>query len=492
MPTTKSAESNSQGSEGPSITERWESAFVYAFITRFTDLKKKIPTFNTPIDLEEAILSPGSNPLIIAVLERFLKNLSPTCDVRPQHLEQTLRSVVAFYCSSKERSIWWKSSQDANFSPLNTNNLFFSSSWETKLEVLRQLVEWQLTNCPHVKALIDNAWGVKHHHKAKEGAAIAPPTKTKKSHTQNSSKSPDEIPTKEILELVPLGLDSSRIRYWITDDSPRIWSSGNPWKSKMPMYSVSSSRPEYLSVIEKLKEARPKMEGKKKPTKLEAGHETLIKSLEERLPRVDDELNRVERVLKRIKDKELAAARAAELVQLRETRTRAKRRVDYAAMENDGGSDDDASSKDGNDTDSSYGEPDDQTTVRTSRRTSRASSTGLTSSSVGIKRKPDADAEWRGERRSSRLSKGQYQLDGSLADRSQHGDEHSEEAVERIAKSKKRRIMSPEQSDDSNHDSARQVTAENGRWSPQDTLPIPTDDDRFPDDSSLSSISDSE
>ena len=74
----------------------------------------------------------------------------------------------------------------------------------TKLKILRQLVELQLCHSPEIKAIIDRAWGVIHNkHKKTETPSVPPP--------------PGDPHSQERLQLVPIGQDKERKRYWIVD-----------------------------------------------------------------------------------------------------------------------------------------------------------------------------------------------------------------------------------------------------------------------------------
>jgi hypothetical protein len=68
--------------------------------------------------------------------------------------------------------------------------------------------------------------------------------------------------------------------------------STNPWKVTATFESISSTKEEYLSVIERLKNTLPPTpsKGSKRKSKHEANHETLIKALEDRLGAIDTEL----------------------------------------------------------------------------------------------------------------------------------------------------------------------------------------------------------
>lgn len=113
-----------------------------------------------------------------------------------------------------------------------------------------------------------------------------------------------------------------------------MWSSGNPWKpSSWRLETVSSTREELNSLVSSIKKAQPPVQPKTKRSKNEAEHDALMKKLDAHIPLVDEELHRIDLSIKRIQAKETARLRAAELIMMRETRTRAKKRVDYAAVE---------------------------------------------------------------------------------------------------------------------------------------------------------------
>lgn len=173
---------------------------------------------------------------------------------------------------------------------------------------MRQFVDWQLVYCTRIKDIIDKAWGVRaaKHQKKSEKEMHAPPP-------------PEDPNSRESLRIQPFGQDSSRKRYWIVDgeiiysspgiltllikatmhskESPRIYLSGNPWKSVCEFKAVSSSREEYIHLLADLKENGPQTNGdepikttKSRP-KFEQAHMELVKKLEDdHLPKVDAEL----------------------------------------------------------------------------------------------------------------------------------------------------------------------------------------------------------
>jgi len=73
-----------------------------------------------------------------------------------------------------------------------------------QLKILRQLVELQLCHTPDVKNTIDRAWGVAQNKHKKKDTATAPPE-------------PSDPKSQERLQLIPLGQDSHRKRFWVAD-----------------------------------------------------------------------------------------------------------------------------------------------------------------------------------------------------------------------------------------------------------------------------------
>ena len=69
---------------------------------------------------------------------------------------------------------------------------------------MRQLVELQLCHSSDIKAVIDRAWGVIHNKHKKHETTPAPPPASDPQSMEN-------------LQLIPLGQDMQRKRYWVID-----------------------------------------------------------------------------------------------------------------------------------------------------------------------------------------------------------------------------------------------------------------------------------
>ncbi|TFK77353.1 hypothetical protein BDN72DRAFT_784428 [Pluteus cervinus] len=367
-------------------SDRWESLFVYSFICKFTSLRGKTEGLETPMDLENALLSREPEPILTKVLTQFILNLKPqTRNLSADQISTTVASVLSEYFKSSERTIFWNDDLHKNVDPFEgLEGGFFATDWDFKLKILRQLVELQLSHAPEIKAPIDRAWGVVHNkHKKKDGAAI----------TQ-----PNDSQTQEALQLIPIGQDSQRKRYWIADDSPRIYVSTNPWKITATFQTVASTREEYITTIEQLKSsAPPALKKGQKRTRLELAHLALISDLELRVEAIDAELARVQRVRKKIEQRKVLLAQA----ELRETRTRKRtQRPDYVEY-----NDDDIGAMEQDDDDYKE-EPEEEEFGGRSRRVASTTQQRRSTRAVVVNKREssvESWSHWRGERRSSRL-----------------------------------------------------------------------------------------
>jgi len=281
-----------------------------------------------------------------------------------------------------ERTVFWDVDKRMNVEPLQgIEGGFWGANWDLKLRVLRQLVELQLSGPSEAKEIIDRAWGVVHNKHRKREGQTAPPD-------------PSDPHSMEKLSSTPIGTDKDRLRYWVFDDSPRLYVSSNPWKTSSSFKAVANNKEEYMQVLEKLKSHPAPKTKREKWLKSEVGHVALVAALEERLPTIDNELARVAKVQRKLQQKEILRAQA----ELRTTRTRRQtRRPDYVYQQDIGSEDEGDEYTYQEDQDDEDHIPDDEMEEfggRAGHRRSQRSST--------LKRQADA-GEWRGERRSSRL-----------------------------------------------------------------------------------------
>ncbi|KAF9056122.1 hypothetical protein BJ165DRAFT_1431032 [Panaeolus papilionaceus] len=378
--------------------DRWESLFVYSFICKFTNLRSKVEGLESPMDFEEALMSHEPNDILTRVLGQFIVNLKPqTRNLSTDQISMTVQAVLAEYCKTAERTVFWDDDRNANVDPFEGTDVgFFATNWDFKLKILRQLVELQLCHAPDIKATIDRAWGVVHNKHKKNQQPAAPPE-------------PSDPKSRQNLTLHPIGQDSQRKRFWVADDSPRLYTSTNPWKITATFQTIASTREEYVDVIENLKaNAPPELKKGQKRTKPETSHLNLIAELEGRLEKIDAEQTRVQKVRRRIEQKRTLLAQA----ELRTTRTRRQTQKPDYVYNNEVDSEDDGGDEYTYQEDGQDEEYDQESLHDGSRRgqgslaTRRSARTSTRNSNA--KRESSSDSWlWRGERRSTRLGRGE-------------------------------------------------------------------------------------
>ncbi|KAI0830489.1 hypothetical protein BC628DRAFT_1354213 [Trametes gibbosa] len=379
-------------------SDRWESLFVYGFVCRFTNLRGRVDGLNSPMDFEEALMSPEPNLVMTQILSRFVLNLRPgTRNLSSDVISSTVASLLQDYFKTPEHTVFWDDALGLNVDPFPAMaGGFFAADWELKLKILRQMVELQLCHSQEIKAVIDRAWGVIHNkHKKIEVTALPPP--------------PEDPQSQKRLQLVPLGQDKDRKRYWIIDDSPRVYMSTNPWKITATFQTIASTRDEYIAIVEKVKVGAPsEFKAGARRSKLECSHLALLKALEDRIEIIDNELARIQRVQRKVQQRALLIASA----ELRETRTRRRTtRPDYAYMNNPPSDDDgdgyayQSQEPEDDDYDDQM-DLDDTQNASSSRRSAAAGtrrSTRTLATNGGSRGAQDPWSDWRGERRSTRL-----------------------------------------------------------------------------------------
>ncbi|KAF8633016.1 hypothetical protein AX15_001611 [Amanita polypyramis BW_CC] len=288
--------------------DRWESLFVYSFICKFTNLRSKTEGLDTPMDFENALMSREPNHILTQLLSHFILNLKPqTRNLSTDQISITVATVLSEYFKSSERTIFWNDDLKRNVDPFEQlEGGFFAADWNFKLKILRQLVELQLTHSPTIKNLIDRAWGVVHNKHKRKDAPNGPPE-------------PSDPHSQEDLQLVPLGQDRNRKRFWVADVSPRTYVSTNPWKITATFQTISSTREEYLATLEQLRNDAPgPLKKGEKRSRLDQAHLSLIEAMENRIEAIDAEIARVQRAKRKIEQRKTLLAQA----ELRETRTR--------------------------------------------------------------------------------------------------------------------------------------------------------------------------
>ncbi|KIP05348.1 hypothetical protein PHLGIDRAFT_30978 [Phlebiopsis gigantea 11061_1 CR5-6] len=376
---------------------RWESLFVYGFICRFTQLRSKVEGLDSPMDFEAALTNEEVDPVMVQILSRFVLNLRPqTRNLSSDVISSTISALMQEHLRGGERGVFWDDGRKMNVDPLSgLEKGFWSATWDLKLRILRQLVELQLSFSPVIKRMLDRAYGVVHN-------------KHKKAETTESRPPPDDPFSQENLQLIALGQDIHRKRYWITDDSPRVYSSTNPWKITSTFQALSSTRDEYLALIDKLKESSPSQaKAGERKSKIETNHLLLLQVLEDRIPAIDAEIARIQRAQKKIAQRNILIAQA----ELRETRTRRQTtRPDYAYL-NDPTVEDEPDEyrpqededEDDQFEDDGFSTPRDDASTSDRHRAGTRRSTRTTTMNGTNNKSSNEWPEWRGERRSTRL-----------------------------------------------------------------------------------------
>ncbi|KAF7784080.1 hypothetical protein Agabi119p4_245 [Agaricus bisporus var. burnettii] len=371
--------------------DRWESLFVYAFILKFTNLKGKIQGFETPMDLEEALMSREPNDILTKILIRFILNLKPqTRNLNTDQISTTVSGVLAEYFKTNERAIFWDDNLKANVDPFEGMDCgFFAADWDLKLKILRQLVELQLTHSLEIKATIDRAWGVVHNkHKKEKGVGAAGSSATASSELD-----------RQFLGFQPYGYDAKRARYWVVDNSPRIYTTTNPWRLSSSFKAISTTREEYAAVIENLKSTIPPLKKGQRRSKSDVLQLSLIEDLENRVETIDQELARVAKVRKKLEQTRILMAQA----ELRQTRTRRQaQKPDYVYYNQESEDEEYQFQDDGEFEDDE--ESEEKGNKRTSAPTRRSARTAVLNANG--KREGSSESSWggwKGERRSTRL-----------------------------------------------------------------------------------------
>ncbi|KAG8928348.1 hypothetical protein FRC02_007040 [Tulasnella sp. 418] len=264
---------------------RWESLYVYSFLVKF--LPPRVDDLWDPMVFENALMATGFNQIIYDILERFLKKLRPSLEETWSQETATsdLVETLTQFCKGRERTIWYYDDLKRNEHEMEELEDFFTLPWETKLQILRQLVDWILCHA-QVKDVIDIAWEVKYQRKKKktnktEAAEFAPPDA-------------DDPMSIENLQFLPLGQDSKRTRYWAIDLSPRLYTSGNPFRVVCDLKAICSTLEDYDKILRQLQAEAPQQQQGKRRSRFDMEHDRLVTKLEARRAEIVAHLEKLE------------------------------------------------------------------------------------------------------------------------------------------------------------------------------------------------------
>ncbi|POW06907.1 hypothetical protein PSTT_08606 [Puccinia striiformis] len=238
-------------------SESWETAYVFAFIYRFTslchdlqiglklraaqDLERilEVDTRTSPSGSTEepSPASPESDAreILTAILSTFHDNLkTANASAWARWLKTYIEDLVKHELQQPMFSILkW----EENYLRTRENG-FWDLDWQEKVHLLRVLVDHQLTYSTKIKSIIDENYD-------------KPAVKSTKQQTNLSTKV-DVKSSQNTLLIKPLGVDRNSCIWWQIDDSPRIYGSGNPAKSEHYWKVLSTTQSEYDELSSKL------------------------------------------------------------------------------------------------------------------------------------------------------------------------------------------------------------------------------------------------
>ncbi|CDZ96792.1 Ubiquitin interacting motif [Phaffia rhodozyma] len=334
----------------------WQTGFIWAFIAKFHPNMIGKNGLGTAMDLEQALHNDGQSDSLSYAFQKFLQCLNPTVTDRninfqtvPRYLVRTIDNYLKLdrqslyhpaYLShhdppraplptQAEEDEWRKGlnplralfrlnraegevSEGAKGGEDAVGSRVWSLGWKGKLKLLRQLVDWQLYLAPSVRDTINLHYKVV------------------------SQRQTDFHKDTNPLIVEPLGIDRSKKRYWLFDDSPRVYTSSNPFKKSCPLVPISSTQIELESVINQLR-AEPSADksaqtgnAKTKAVRKKAEEQAREKELwmatfleQEHMPKIEKERARQEKARRKLETQAIMQAQAAN----RTTRTRTRQQA---------------------------------------------------------------------------------------------------------------------------------------------------------------------
>ncbi|KAK8858751.1 hypothetical protein IAR55_002980 [Kwoniella newhampshirensis] len=345
------------------LEDDWQVPYVWSFIVKF-NIRSKITRLETLEDFERCLTEPVANrpdDVLEGILICFLSNLKPglrnlTCENIQSQLSNYVTEVLT---NTSEWTVWdrdWPTTEQdragccstdphrdelgklrhygepknarAKNNPLvkveEKGGGLFELDWVERVRLLRQMVDWQLTHSESIRSIVNREYGVV------EG---------------KGKKSAEPVSNTESIVIPTLGLTRDRGRIWGFDDSWRLWKSGNPFKRPCPMFTIVSTKEEYLSYVEDIEkfggQSITTSNGKPDRSRLAKSiqeERALAAKLRERIPVIEIDELRVQKARR----KTAQTVQLHQLAELRSTRTRRQsRKVDYS-YEDDTDFDDEA------------------------------------------------------------------------------------------------------------------------------------------------------
>lgn len=232
-------------------SESWETAYVWAFICKFTSLSEDIEIalrIQNVIDFEKAVEN-NDREILTAIIKIFHENLKL---VNTANWQRWLSQYVDTVLKAKEKNpsnalFKWRE----NLLKTRPDGLW-DLNWKEKIHLLRTLVDHQLSYSQNIRSIVDENYE-KALGKPSKNAASA------KASTTTGKVNLDQPATLDNPLLIrPLGLDRDMKTWWQIDDSPRLYSSGNPHKSNCS-WDVLSSTQEELTIAQSRLDSDPSL-----------------------------------------------------------------------------------------------------------------------------------------------------------------------------------------------------------------------------------------
>ncbi|KAH9825293.1 hypothetical protein DFH28DRAFT_878698 [Melampsora americana] len=217
-------------------SESWETAYVWAFICKFTSLSQDIDIalrIQNVNDFEKAVEN-NDRDILTAIIKIFHENLKL---VNTANWQRWLSQYVDTVLKAKEKIpsnalLRWKE----NLLKTRQDGLW-DLDWKEKIHLLRTLVDHQLSYSQNIRSIVDENYE----------KALTKPSKNVASAKASGKTNLEQPATLDNPLLIrPLGLDRDMKTWWQIDDSPRIYCSGNPHKSNCSWDVLSSTQEEFL------------------------------------------------------------------------------------------------------------------------------------------------------------------------------------------------------------------------------------------------------
>ncbi|GAA5886870.1 hypothetical protein JCM3774_000554 [Rhodotorula dairenensis] len=231
------------GATAAAVTPQDEAAYLAAI--EAVETASVEPIDPVPLVLPAAVAaemtdSPPGSELLKDIVEIFIENLRPIKELSEYHGKKTwFHFLINFVTYRFNSDPYYRGGFRWETNLLRTRGLkpgqekeakWWNLRWEDKIHLLRQMVDFQLTNAPAVRDLIKEQYDI--------------------GHQRNSCRDPNE----NFLVLSPAGRTSTHVTLFHLDSSPRLYACGNLYKDDSPWIAVSSTLKGYKAFLKTLAE----------------------------------------------------------------------------------------------------------------------------------------------------------------------------------------------------------------------------------------------